>query len=48
MARTRLGRRGAASARRCGELAGQGNLLADIGLTREQALSEAAKPFWRR
>jgi uncharacterized protein YjiS (DUF1127 family) len=23
-------------------------LLADIGISREQALAEAAKPFWRR
>ena len=30
------------------ELAQEGRLLADIGLTREQALDEAAKPFWRR
>ena len=30
------------------ELAGEGRLLSDIGLTREQALSEAGKPFWRR
>ena len=30
------------------ELAEEGRLLSDIGLTREQALSEAAKPFWRR
>ena len=29
------------------ELAQEGRLLADIGLTREQALAEAAKPFWR-
>jgi uncharacterized protein YjiS (DUF1127 family) len=26
----------------------EGRLLADIGLTREQVLDEAAKPFWRR
>jgi uncharacterized protein YjiS (DUF1127 family) len=32
-----------------GELAELNNyLLADIGLTREEALREAAKPFWRR
>ena len=30
------------------ELAQEGRLLADIGLTREQALDEAAKSFWRR
>jgi uncharacterized protein YjiS (DUF1127 family) len=30
------------------ELAEEGRLLADIGLTREQALGEAGKPFWRR
>ena len=30
------------------ELAGDGHRLSDIGLTREQALCEAAKPFWRR
>jgi len=30
------------------ELAGEGRLLSDIGLTRAQALSEAGKPFWRR
>ena len=30
------------------ELAQEGRLLADIGLTREQALDEAAKPFWRQ
>ncbi|HZT48018.1 MAG TPA: hypothetical protein VFA64_08580 [Hyphomicrobiaceae bacterium] len=29
------------------ELAEEGHLLADIGLTRAQALREAAKPFWR-
>jgi uncharacterized protein YjiS (DUF1127 family) len=29
------------------DLAQEGRLLADIGLTREQALREAAKPFWR-
>jgi len=29
-----------------GELAGQAHLLNDIGLTRAQALREAAKPFW--
>jgi uncharacterized protein YjiS (DUF1127 family) len=30
------------------ELAREGLLLADIGLSREEALREAAKPFWRR
>ena len=30
------------------ELAQDGRVLADLGLTRQQALSEAAKPFWRR
>ena len=30
------------------ELAEEGRLLSDVGLTREQALREAAKPFWRR
>jgi uncharacterized protein YjiS (DUF1127 family) len=30
------------------ELAEEGRLLSDVGLTREQALDEAAKPFWRR
>ena len=30
------------------ELAQEGRLLADIGLNRQQALREAAKPFWRR
>jgi uncharacterized protein YjiS (DUF1127 family) len=29
------------------ELAQEGHLLSDIGLTREQASREAAKPFWR-
>jgi uncharacterized protein YjiS (DUF1127 family) len=29
------------------DLAENGKLLADIGLTREQALHEAGKPFWR-
>ena len=29
------------------ELAQEGRLLSDIGITREQALSEATKPFWR-
>jgi uncharacterized protein YjiS (DUF1127 family) len=28
-------------------LAQEGRLLSDIGITREQALSEATKPFWR-
>ena len=30
-----------------GELAQDRHLLQDIGLTRAQALREAAKPFWR-
>ena len=30
------------------ELAQDERLLSDIGLNREQALREAAKPFWRR
>jgi uncharacterized protein YjiS (DUF1127 family) len=30
------------------ELSQEGRLLADIGLTREQALREASKPFWQR
>jgi uncharacterized protein YjiS (DUF1127 family) len=39
--------------RRCqrrtlGELADEPHLLDDIGLTRAQALDEAAKPFWRQ
>ncbi len=29
-----------------GELAGNGDLLADIGLSLEQARREARKPFW--
>jgi uncharacterized protein YjiS (DUF1127 family) len=29
------------------ELADDRHLLDDLGLTREQALNEAAKPFWR-
>ncbi|MGX9431530.1 MULTISPECIES: DUF1127 domain-containing protein [Bradyrhizobium] len=29
------------------DLADDKHLLADIGLTREEALDEAAKPFWR-
>ncbi|MGY3610719.1 MULTISPECIES: DUF1127 domain-containing protein [unclassified Bradyrhizobium] len=29
------------------DLADDQHLLADIGLTREEALDEAAKPFWR-
>jgi uncharacterized protein YjiS (DUF1127 family) len=29
------------------ELAEEGRLLSDIGLTRAQALREAGKPFWR-
>jgi uncharacterized protein YjiS (DUF1127 family) len=31
-----------------GELIEERHLLDDIGLTRAQALDEAAKPFWRR
>ena len=31
-----------------GELAEERHLLDDVGLTRAQALREAAKPFWRR
>jgi len=30
------------------ELAEERRLLGDVGLTRGQALDEAAKPFWRR
>jgi uncharacterized protein YjiS (DUF1127 family) len=30
------------------ELAEERRLFSDVGLTREQALDEAAKPFWRR
>jgi|RhiMethySRZTD1v2_1073278.scaffolds.fasta_scaffold225940_2 uncharacterized protein YjiS (DUF1127 family) len=30
------------------ELAHDGHLLSDIGLTRDEALREAVKPFWRR
>jgi uncharacterized protein YjiS (DUF1127 family) len=30
------------------ELAEEGHLLSDVGLTRAQALREAGKPFWRR
>ena len=30
-----------------GEIADDPHLLHDLGLTREQALREAAKPFWR-
>lgn len=30
------------------ELAEDWHRLSDVGLTREQALREAAKPFWRR
>jgi len=29
------------------ELADDKHFLCDLGLTREQALAEAAKPFWR-
>ena len=38
----------AAERRALRELAKEGQLLTDIGLTREQALREASKPFWRR
>ena len=34
--------------RTLGELADETHLLDDIGLTRAQALREAAKPFWRQ
>ena len=34
--------------RTLGELADEQHLLDDIGLTRAQALDEAAKPFWRQ
>jgi uncharacterized protein YjiS (DUF1127 family) len=37
----------AAERRALRELAESGNLLNDIGLSREQALREASKPFWR-
>ena len=30
------------------ELAQEGRLLSDVGLTRVQALLESGKPFWRR
>jgi uncharacterized protein YjiS (DUF1127 family) len=30
------------------ELAQEGRLLSDVGLTRGQALLESGKPFWRR
>lgn len=30
------------------EIADDPHLLRDLGLTREEALREAAKPFWRR
>jgi uncharacterized protein YjiS (DUF1127 family) len=30
------------------ELAEDGRMLTDVGLTREQALREAGKPFWSR
>ena len=32
---------------RFAELAEDEHFLADVGLTREQALHEAGKPFWR-
>ena len=37
----------AAERRALRELAQSGHLLNDIGLSREQALREASKPFWR-
>ena len=39
--------RGTASARRCATSPTIPHLLEDIGVTREQALEEADKPFWR-
>ncbi len=30
------------------DLAEEGRLLSDVGFTRQQALREAGKPFWRR
>ena len=32
---------------RCANWPRRGRLLRDVGLTREQALREAAKPFWQ-
>jgi uncharacterized protein YjiS (DUF1127 family) len=40
---TRIGQRRALL-----DLAHEGRLLFDVGLTRQQAVREAAKPFWRR
>ena len=37
----------AAERRALRDLAQSGHLLSDIGLSREQALREASKPFWR-
>jgi uncharacterized protein YjiS (DUF1127 family) len=37
----------AAERRALRELSQSGHLLNDIGLSREQALREASKPFWR-
>ena len=37
----------AAERRALRELAQSGHLLDDIGLSREQALREVSKPFWR-
>jgi uncharacterized protein YjiS (DUF1127 family) len=37
----------AAERRALRDLAQSGHLLNDIGLSREQALREASKPFWR-
>ena len=37
----------AAARRALRDLAQSGHLLRDIGLSREQALREASKPFWR-
>ena len=34
--------------RALGELAGDDRLLKDIGVARDEALREAAKPFWRQ
>jgi uncharacterized protein YjiS (DUF1127 family) len=38
----------AAERRALRDLAQSGHLLSDIGLSREQALREASKPFWRK
>ena len=37
----------AAERRALRDLAQSGHLLSDIGVSREQALREASKPFWR-